>query len=89
MSKIKRIKLKIGEEGHLSDLIIGQKAKVLAIHNHSAAIKRHLLDMGITTGVEILIEGYAPLGDPIRVRLRGYSLAMRLIDMSQIDIVRI
>ena len=45
--------------------------------------------MGITKGVEITIEGFAPLGDPVRIFLRGYSLAVRLYDMSQIDIIRI
>jgi len=88
-NKIKKINLALNEEGHLSDLKLHQKAVVLALHNHNPAIKRHLLDMGITTGVEIEIEGFAPLGDPVRVFLRGYSLAMRLQDMREIDIRRI
>jgi len=87
--KINRIKLDIGQEGHLSDLLIGQTGIVLAIHNHEKSLRRRLLDMGITKNVEISIEGFAPLGDPARVNLRGYSLAMRLIDMSEIDIRRI
>lgn len=41
------------------------------------AMKRHFLDMGITTGVPIILERVAPFGDPIAVRLRGYSLSLR------------
>ena len=49
-------KLKIGETGHLSDPSIGQSAKVLGLHNNNQALKRRLLDMGITTGVNIKIK---------------------------------
>ena len=87
--KVIKTKLQINQEGHLSDLEIGQTGIVLALHNSEVSLRRRLLDMGITKGVEIYIEGKAPLGDPINVRLRGYNLAMRLFDMSQIDIKRI
>ena len=89
MKRIKKQNLSINQEGHLSDLKINQTGIVLALHNHEASLRRRLLDMGITVGTEITVEGFAPLGDPVRVNLRGYSLAMRLYDMAQIDIKRI
>lgn len=79
-------KLSAQQTGHLSDLTIGQKAKVLALHNHNKALRRRLLDMGITKGVEITIKKIAPLGDPVDIELRGYELCLRKEDMKQIDI---
>lgn len=79
-------KLKIGEEGHLSDLTVGQKAIVLSIHNDNKALRRRLLDMGITKGVIVQIKKKAPFGDPIDILLRGYELCIRLSDMKNIDI---
>lgn len=76
----------IGEEGHLSDLKIGQVGKVLALHTENKALRRRLLDMGITKGVEIEIKKIAPLGDPVDISLRGYELCVRLEDMKNIDI---
>ncbi len=81
-----RKKLKTNEEGHLSDLHIGQKAMVLALHNDNPALRRRLLDMGITKGVIIQIKKKAPLGDPVDITLRGYELCIRLSDMKNIDI---
>lgn len=83
---MKKNKLKVGEQGHLSDLSIGQIGKVLGLHNNNPAVKRRLLDMGITTGVEIHIESIAPMGDPICIKLRGYGLCVRKADLSEIDI---
>jgi ferrous iron transport protein A len=82
----RRLNLKPGEYGHLSDLRKGQKALVLDFHNDNAALRRHLLDMGITKGVVIEIKKEAPLGDPVDLKLRGYELAMRRADMRGIDI---
>jgi ferrous iron transport protein A len=82
----KRKKLKSGDEGHLSDLRPGQKCIVLAFHNDNAALRRRLLDMGITKGVEIAVKKMAPLGDPIDIYLRGYELCLRRIDMQGIDV---
>ena len=79
-------KLQIGETGHLSDLNIGQKAKVLALHNDNKALRRRLLDMGITRDVEIVIKKKAPMGDPVDIELRGYELCIRLNDMQNIDV---
>lgn len=82
----RRIRLQIGSEGHLSDLDRGQKAVVLNFHNDNAALRRRLLDMGITKGVVIEIKKIAPLGDPVDVCLRGYELCIRRSDMKSIDI---
>lgn len=82
----KHILLHSGEEGHLSDLRRGQKCIVLDFHNDNAALRRRLLDMGITKGVIIEIKKIAPLGDPIDIRLRGYELCIRKADMEGIDI---
>lgn len=84
--KSKHILLHSGEEGHLSDLRRGQKCIVLDFHNDNAALRRRLLDMGITKGVIIEIKKIAPLGDPVDIRLRGYELCIRKADMEGIDI---
>ena len=81
-----KISLEIGQTGHLSDLLIGQKAKVLALHNENKSLRRRLLDMGITRDVIITIKKIAPLGDPIDIELRGYELCLRLSDMQNIDV---
>lgn len=83
---MKKQLLKVGEEGHLSDLKKGQTALVLALHSDNKALRRRLLDMGITKGVEVKIKKIAPLGDPIDVELRGYELCIRLEDLKNIDI---
>lgn len=61
---------------NLKDLRPGQRGKVLSIQNTSP-VKRRLIDMGVTPGVVILVEKIAPLGDPIKVKLRGYDLSLR------------
>ena len=78
--------LRPGQEGHLSDLRRGQKCVVLNFHNDNKALRRRLLDMGITKGVEIEIKKMAPLGDPVDIYLRGYELCLRRADMHGIDI---
>lgn len=83
----RRQNLKPGDYGHLSDLRKGQIAKVLDFHNDNAALKRHLLDMGITRGVIVKVKKIAPFGNPIDLELRGYELAMRVEDLRNIDIV--
>lgn len=78
--------LKKGDKAHLSDLKIGQRAKVLGIHMDKPDIRRHLLDMGITKGTEILIKKVAPMGDPVDIELRGYELCIRKSEMKNIDV---
>lgn len=78
--------LKKGEHAHLSDLKIGQRARVLGLHLDKPEVRRHLLDMGITKGTEILIKKIAPMGDPVDIKLRGYELCIRKEEMKNIDV---
>lgn len=78
--------LKKGDKAHLSDLKIGQRAKVLGLHLDKPEVRRHLLDMGITKGTEILIKKIAPMGDPVDIELRGYELCIRREEMRNIDV---
>lgn len=66
------------------ELTIGDKAKVLELDVSNKEIKRHLLDMGITRGVEILIKKKAPMGDPIDISLRDYELCVSKKELSSI-----
>ena len=75
-----------GEKCNLSQLQVGQKAIVLKIKEENKKIRRHLLDMGITRGVEITIKKVAPMGDPIDLQLRDYELCLRKEDLSKIEV---
>ncbi|MCI8273504.1 MAG: ferrous iron transport protein A [Clostridia bacterium] len=77
---------KIGEICNLSDLKVGQKAKVIKINEDNRVVRRHLLDMGITRGVEIMIKKIAPMGDPIDISLRGYELCISKRDLQMIEV---
>ena len=70
----------------LSDFKVGQRAKVLKLNIDNRQIKRHLLDMGITRGVEVKIKKIAPMGDPIDLELRDYELCIRKADLKQIEV---
>ena len=70
----------------MSDLVVGQKARVLSLNEEDKAIRRHLLDMGVTRGVEITIKKIAPMGDPIDISLRDYELCIRKEDLSKIEV---
>ena len=65
---------------------MGQKAKVLKVNEEDKAIRRHLLDMGITREVEIQIKKIAPMGDPIDICLRGYELCIQKKELSKIEV---
>lgn len=77
---------KTGEKCNLSELKVGQRAKVLKLNEQNKAIRRHLLDMGITRNVEIKIKKVAPMGDPIDIQLRDYELCLRKEDLSKIEV---
>lgn len=64
------------EQITLRDVRIGEKAEVLKLLG-TGALKRHIMDMGITKGVEVFVRKVAPLGDPIEVTVRGYELSLR------------
>lgn len=70
----------------LSDLKLNEKAIVKKIKLDNLLLKRRLLDMGITTGVEVKIKKIAPLGDPIDISLRGYELCLRKSELSKIEV---
>ena len=67
----------------LRDVKIGETVKVVKLHGEGP-IKRRIMDMGITKGVEIFVRKVAPLGDPIEVRVRGYELSLRKSDAANI-----
>lgn len=63
----------------LKDVKIGDTAKVVKLHGEGP-VKRRIMDMGITKGVEVYVRKVAPLGDPIEVTVRGYELSLRKDD---------
>ena len=69
----------------LKDAKIGSAVKVVKLHGEGA-VKRRIMDMGITKGVEVLVRKVAPLGDPIEVTVRGYELSLRKADAEMIEI---
>ena len=69
----------------LKDVRIGQTAIVKRLHS-VGALKRRIMDMGITKGTEILVRKVAPLGDPLELNLRGYELSIRKSDAELIEV---
>lgn len=69
----------------LRDVRIGESAKVVKLHGEGA-VKRRIMDMGITRGVELTIRKVAPLGDPIEITVRGYELSIRKADAEMIEV---
>lgn len=69
----------------LKDAKIGAVVKVVKLHGEGA-VKRRIMDMGITKGVEVHIRKVAPLGDPIEVTVRGYELSLRKADAEMIEV---
>lgn len=74
----------VGEQCKLSDLKVGQAGTLISFNNDNKALRRRLLDMGLTKNVFIDIIMISPLGDPVSIGLRGYQLCMRKEDMEQI-----
>lgn len=64
---------------------IGETVKVVKLHGEGA-VKRRIMDMGITKGVEVYIRKVAPLGDPVEVNVRGYELSLRKDDAEMIEV---
>ena len=69
----------------LRQIPVGGKAKVVRLHGEGA-LKRRIMDMGITKGIEVRVRKVAPLGDPIEVTVRGYELSIRLADAENIEV---
>ena len=70
----------------LKDAKIGETVKVVRLHGEGA-LRQHFLDMGIIPGTDITIVKYAPMGDPVELRLHGYELTLRLEDAAKIDVL--
>lgn len=64
---------------------VGDTLKVVKLHGEGA-VKRRIMDMGLTRGVEVHIRKVAPLGDPIEVTVRGYELSIRKVDAQMIEV---
>ena len=64
---------------------IGDTVKVVKLHGEGA-VKRRIMDMGITKGIEIYVRKVAPLGDPVEVTVRGYELSLRKADAEMIEV---
>ena len=69
----------------LKDVRVGRVAHVVKVHG-VGAIRRRIMDMGITKGVEIYVRKLAQLGDPIEIRVRGYELSLRKADAEMIEV---
>lgn len=69
----------------LKDVKIGGTAKVIKVHGEGA-IRRRIMDMGITKGVELYVRKVAPLGDPLEIYVRGYELSLRKVDAEMIEV---
>ena len=70
----------------LKDAKIGQTVKVVKLHGEGA-VKRRIMDMGLTKGVEVYIRKVAPLGDPMEIMVRGYELSLRKADAEMIETI--
>ena len=69
----------------LKDVKCGQSVSVVKLHGEGA-VKRRVMDMGITKGTEVYIRKVAPLGDPVEVTVRGYELSLRKADAQMIEV---
>lgn len=83
----KKEKKKLGEYKMktLRETKIGETVKVLRLHGEGA-VKRRIMDMGVTKGTEVYVRKVAPLGDPIEVTVRGYELSLRKADAEMIEV---
>ena len=69
----------------LREVPCGETVRVVRLHGEGA-IKRRIMDMGITKGSEVFVRKVAPLGDPIEVKIRGYELSLRKADAEMIEV---
>ena len=69
----------------LSQVKVGETARVVKLHGEGA-LKRRIMDMGITKGVELYIRKVAPLGDPMEIAVRGYELSLRRADAERVEV---
>ena len=69
----------------LKDVKFGQTVNVVKLHGEGA-VKRRIMDMGITKGTDVYVRKVAPLGDPVEVTVRGYELSLRKADAEMIEV---
>ena len=69
----------------LKDVKVGDTVKIVKLHGEGA-VKRRIMDMGLTKGVEVYVRKLAPLGDPIEVNVRNYELSIRKADAEMIEV---
>ncbi|WP_312694414.1 FeoA family protein [Caproiciproducens sp.] len=69
----------------LNELQIGRKSKIIEVRGEGA-LRRRLLDMGLTPHTEVMVRKVAPMGDPIEIHLRGYELTIRIDDAKNIEV---
>lgn len=69
----------------LRDVKIGETVKVVKLHGEGA-VKRRIMDMGITRGVQIYVRKVAPLGDPVEITVRNYELSLRKADAEMVEV---
>ena len=67
----------------LKDVPVGQSARIVKLHG-AGAVKRRIMDMGLTRGTEVTVRKLAPLGDPLELTVRGYELSLRKADSQMI-----
>ena len=69
----------------LKQVKVGETVRVVKLHGEGA-VKRRIMDMGLTRGVEVYVRKVAPLGDPVEVTVRGYELSLRKADAEIIEV---
>ena len=69
----------------LKETKIGETVKIVKLHGEGA-VKRRIMDMGLTKGTEVYIRKVAPLGDPVEITVRGYELSLRKADAEMIEV---
>ena len=69
----------------LKDAKVGETVTVAKLHGEGA-VKRRIMDMGITKGVDVFVKKVAPLGDPVEVTVRGYELSLRKADAEMVEV---
>ena len=73
----------------LNELKKGERGKIVAIGESKVLLKRRMLDMGLTSGAEVIIKKIAPLGDPVCIELRGYELCLRKSDLNCVEVIKL
>ena len=73
----------------LDTLEIGKDAVVASVASDDQALRQHILDMGLTPGTEVTMMKYAPMGDPLEIRTRGFSLSLRKGEAAAVEVEKI